>query len=252
MISQDALDFYKKNKDLKWRMYPIPDHFTTNVERANWILNHADFGWIELDLSIDLSGWQLEAAQCKDYCVDHREGDSYGWRSSCIHGIDIKKTGAWTNYGYVEESQVPYRWTELAYRAPQITNFWKHEFPAVNYRRIRFMELIGGGYINPHSDRPGRLPGEENFNALEFGVPVNIAVVHPDSCHMVLEAYGTIPFKEGKAFIINIRHRHSVINFSKTDRIHVIGHSKGYGKRLEDFADLVVRSYQKQYERQSV
>lgn len=252
MISQEALDFYKKNKDLKWRMYPIPENLTTDIEKANWILNEAEFGWIELDLSIDLAGWQLEAGQCRDYFVAHRENSSHGWRSCCIHGIGIDKTGAWTNYGYTDEADVPYRWTDLAYRAPQVTSFWRNNFPAVDYRRIRFMDIIPGGSINPHSDRPGNLPGEENFDALTFGVPVNIAVLHPESCHMVLEGFGTVPFQEGRAFIINIRHRHSVINFSNKHRVHVIGHSKGYGKRLEDFASLVVRSYQKQYEHYKV
>jgi len=246
MISQEALDFYKKNKDLKWKMEDIPSNLTTAVEQASWILNKSNFGWIELDLEIDLGGWQLEAEQCKPFLVEHRENDSHGWRSCCIHGIDINKTGAWTNYGYTNESEVPYKWTSLAYRAPRVTSFWKHEFPADNFRRIRFMEVIGGGSINPHSDRPGRLPGEENFDALEFGVPINIAVIHPKECAMTLEGFGKIPFQEGKAFIINIRHYHSVVNLSKHTRIHVIGHSKGYGKKLENFCELVVRSYVKQ------
>jgi hypothetical protein len=63
---------------------------------------------------------------------------------------------------------------------------------------------------------------------------------------MVLEGYGIVPFEEGSAFIVNIRNYHSVVNFSNKKRIHVIGHSYGYGKQLIDFAQLVVRSYNKQ------
>jgi hypothetical protein len=95
---------------------------------------------------------------------------------------------------------------------------------------------------------PGRLPGEENFDALDFGVPVNIAVIHPKNCYMTLEGKGIVPFKEGRAFIVNIRHTHSVINFSQESRIHVIGHSYGYGSKKQEFAELVTRSYKKQYE----
>jgi hypothetical protein len=69
---------------------------------------------------------------------------------------------------------------------------------------------------------------------------------------MVLDKKGIVPFKEGKAFIVNIRHTHSVINFSNNSRIHVIGHSYGYGAKLEEFAELVVRSYKKQYERNRI
>jgi hypothetical protein len=66
---------------------------------------------------------------------------------------------------------------------------------------------------------------------------------------MVLEGYGVVPFNEGRAFIVNIRNYHSVINFSNDPRIHVIGHSYGYGSKKEEFAELVARSYVKQYNR---
>lgn len=113
------------------------------------------------------------------------------------------------------------------------------------------MSLLPDSAITPHSDMPGRLPGEDNFDALEFGVPINIAVLHPKDCYMVLEGHGIVPFKEGKAFIVNIRNYHSVINLSDRKRIHVIGHSYGYGSKLNEFAELVVRSYKKQYATQS-
>lgn len=243
MIS--ALEFYKNNKDCKWTVAPIPSHLVSNVEKARWILNKADFGWIELDLEIDLAGWQLEAHQAEPYFVPHREDNNTGWNSCCIHGIDIDKTGAWTNYGYSDETQVPYNWTDLAHKSTNIKRFWKDTFPSDKYRRIRFMELEPTSAITPHSDMPGRLPGEAGMDMLDFGVPVNIAVIHPKDCFMVLEGYGVVPFKEGKAFIVNIRNYHTVINFSKQNRIHVIGHSYGYGTKQEEFADLLVRSYEK-------
>jgi hypothetical protein len=165
-----------------------------------------------------------------------------------MHGIDISSTGAWTRYGYKKECDVPYQWTELSNNTPFIKSFWQDQFPSDQYRRIRFMEVIPDGHIKPHSDMPGRLPGEENFNALDFGVPVNIAVIHPDNCYMTLEGKGIVPFKEGRAFIVNIRHTHSVINFAQESRIHIIGHSYGYGSKKQEFAELVTRSYKKQYE----
>jgi hypothetical protein len=246
MIPTTALDFYNRNKDCLWTPKPIPKRFINDVQRAKWILNESDFGWLKLDINIDLGGWQLEAEQADPYFVDHREDESKGWTSCCLHGISVDKTGAWTNYGYTSEKDVPYQWTELGHKSPRVTHFWKNQFPTENYRRIRFMQLDSNSAITPHSDMPGRLPGEENFDALDFGVPINIAVIHPQDCHMVLEGYGIVPFEEGSAFIVNIRNYHSVVNFSNKKRIHVIGHSYGYGKQLIDFAQLVVRSYNKQ------
>jgi hypothetical protein len=245
MIPDEALNFYNKNKNLTWNVTPIPEHLISNIEKARWILNKAKFGWIELDIEIDLACWQLEAEQAKPYFVAHREEQNTGWNSCCIHGIDVDKTGAWTNYGYTDEKQVPYTWTELSYKSPIVKHFWGNEFPAKHYRRIRFMELEPMSAITPHSDMPGQLPGEAGMDMLDFGVPVNIAVVHPADCHMVLEGYGIVPFKEGKAFIVNIRNYHSVINFSGQSRLHVISHPFDYGDKLDDFAKLVVQSYNK-------
>jgi hypothetical protein len=245
MIAEKTLEFYQKNKDCIWQLEDIPTGLTTNLEIADWLLNTSAFGWLELDLEIDLAGWQLEAHQAEPYFVTHREDENDGWNSCCIHGIDTDKTGAWTNYGYTDEQQVPYRWTDLAHKAPIVSQFWQNKFPADKYRRIRFMEVEPDCAITPHSDMPGRLPGEDNFDALEFGVPVNIAVIHPDDCHMVLENFGTVPFKQGRAFIVNIRNYHTVVNLSKEKRIHVIGHAFGYGSKKEEFAELIVRSYHK-------
>lgn len=243
MIS--ALEFYNNNKNCIWTKEPIPPHLTSNLEKARWILNEANFGWIDLDIGIDTSVWQLESQQAEPYFVPHREEQNHGWNSCCIHGVDVDKTGAWTNYGYTDESQVPYHWTELSLKSPVVKHFWQDIFPTNSYRRIRFMELEPHSAIIPHSDMPGRLPGEADMDMLDFGVPINVAVIHPKDCYMVLEGYGVVPFKEGKAFIVNIRNYHSVINFSDQKRIHVIAHSYGYGSKLSEFADLVVRSYEK-------
>ena len=243
MIDNNALDFYNKNKNCTWNVQPIPADLISYVDIANWILNDSDFGWLELDISIELPAWQHESTNALPAYVGHRSDNNQGWNSCCIHGIDIEKTGAWTTYGYTNEHDVPYEWTALSDKTPVIKNFWQNEFPSDDYRRIRFMQLEPNSAITPHSDMPGRLPGEDNFNALEFGVPVNIAIIHPAECYMVLEGYGVVPFKEGKAFIINIRHYHSVLNFSKHPRIHMIGHSFGYGLHKEAFSELVVRSY---------
>jgi len=216
----------------------------SDYEIADWLLNKSDFGWLELDIEFNLDAWKKETAAAR--FVDHRGSEHPGWNSSCIHGIDVDKTGAWTNYGdWTDESEVPYKWTSISEHTPNIKSFWE-EFPYESYRRIRFMQLEPGGRISPHSDAPGRLPGEENLDMLEFGVPINIAIIHPDECYMTLEGHGTVPFKEGKAFIINIRNVHSFVNNSNKPRIHLIAHGIP-GSRKNDFVKLIARSYRKQY-----
>ena len=215
-----------------------------DYEIADRILNHSNFGWLELDINFDLNAWKHEANAAR--FVDHRGPEHPGWNSCCIHGIDVDKTGAWTNYGYSREEDVPYKWTSISEHTPSIKSFWE-QFPYERYRRIRFMELEPSGVISPHSDVPGRLPGEDNLDMLEFGVPINVAIIHPNDCHMTLKGHGTVPFKEGKAFIINIRNVHSFVNNSNTPRIHLIAHGIP-GKRKAEFVELIARSYRKQYE----
>ena len=216
----------------------------TDYEITDWLLNKSNFGWLELDIEFDLDAWKKETAAAQ--FVDHRGSEHPGWNSSCIHGIDVDKTGAWTNYGYTREEDVPYQWTSISQHTPSIKRFWE-QFPYERYRRIRFMELEPGGKISPHSDAPGRLPGEQDLDMLEFGVPINVAIMHPEDCHMTLEGHGTVPFQEGKAFIINIRNVHSFVNNSSSSRIHLIAHGVP-GNRKEEFVELIARSYRKQNE----
>jgi hypothetical protein len=243
-----ALEFYHSNKNLLWQMPALPSNVTTDYEIADWLLNKSNFGWLELDVKFDLTTWQNESKVAR--FVDHRGSIHPGWNSCCIHGIDVDKTGAWTNYGYSSEDEVPYKWTSISEHTPNIKNFWE-AFPYEKYRRIRFMELEPNGFISPHSDAPGKLPGEDNLNMLDFGVPINVAIIHPTECYMTLENYGQIPFSEGKAFIINIRNYHSVINFSDKSRIHLIAHGIP-GKEKSKFVELIARSYKKQYERNKI
>jgi hypothetical protein len=86
---------------------------------------------------------------------------------------------------------------------------------------------------------------------LDFGVPINVAIINPTDCYMTLEKYGTVPWQEGKAFIVNIRNYHSVINFSNTSRIHLIAHGIP-GEKKSKFVELIARSYRKQYERNKI
>lgn len=242
----NSLDFYNANKNISSKLPALPSHIKTDYEIANWLLNESDFGWLELDIKIPYQIWDKESTYAT--YVNHRGDDHPGWNSACIHGIDVDKTGAWTNYGdWKDESEVPYKWTSLSEHTPNIKQFWE-QFPYERYRRIRFMQLLSDGVINPHSDAPGHLPGEKGLDMLDFGVPINVAITHPPGCYMTLEGHGIVPFVAGKAFIINIRNYHSVINMSSKTRTHLIAHGIP-GCCKKDFAELVARSYRKHYEK---
>lgn len=197
-------------------------------------------GWIELDLNLDLSTWQKESKLSEEFLVSHREGGGHnGWRSCCIHGLAVDYTG--TN---MDASLDEYHWTELSELTPTITNFWK-SFPSERFARVRFMELAAGGWVAAHNDSPNGVKNTE-FNMMDHMIPINVAITHPAGCSMEVKGYGTVPFKEGKAFIVNITNTHKVTNTSNFPRMHLISHCV-IGSKKKEFAELVVRSYNKNH-----
>jgi hypothetical protein len=241
-MNQEVLDFYNKNKHYHYTPPEVPnDVKNDNLKFSRWLLNHSNFAWIELDIDLNLEDWKKESLTALDYFVEHRSSESLGWKSCCIHGLGIDKTENWPQY-LDDESLIKYDWTQLSDLTPTIKNFWRNEFPAELYQRIRFMLIEPGGYISPHSDAPGKLPGEKsNYDTLD-GWPINLAIIHPEECHMVLENFGVVPFKEGKPMLINIRHNHAFLNFSNENRVHLIS-AAIFGSKVNEFSKLIYRSF---------
>lgn len=240
MIS--AIDFYHEHKIHCPSLPEIPKELINDVEITQWIFSQ-NIPFIELDLKFDVNQWQLESKSAEDFYVAHRESQPHiGWKSCCIHGIDIDKTGVWQTYTDVEPE---YRWTSLSTLTPSITDFCK-KLPLEKFARIRFMKLEADGWIAPHNDSP---PGYgSNFKLIDHLVPINIAIDHPNDCYMTLKDHGIVPWSNGNLKIVNITNDHSVINFSKSNRIHLIVHG-WIGNKINEFSGLIVRSYKKQYER---
>ena len=109
------------------------------------------------------------------------------------------------------------------------------------------MELAAGGHIAAHNASPNGIKNTD-FNMMDHMIPINVAITHPENCQMHLQGHGTVPFTPGKAFIVNITNTHSVVNHSEQPRMHMIAHCI-IGDKKKEFAELVVRSYNKQNER---
>ena len=243
-----TINFYNENKNKNWRLPEIPSNLKTNYEIARWIFTQ-NIGWIKIDLEFDLNGWKQDIENIKDYFVPHRNQESKGWRSCCIHGLGIEKTENSVAYGYNDETNAPYDWTELADKAPHVVAFFKNVFPCDSYKRIRFMELEPGGYIQEHGDVPDDFESETDLDPMDFGIPLNIAVIHPAECYMTFKNKGVLPYKEGEMYIPNVAEKHAFLNFSEQRRIHIIADCIP-GSKKDQYVDLLVRSYKKQYDSQ--
>lgn len=211
-----------------------------SIEQARKILR-SGIPWLELDLNINADVWKQQTLEAEPHYVEYRDSESYLWSSCCLHGIDIDKTYTADNYGF-NEFQAPYKYTDLAYKCPVITDFWKHQFPAERYTRIRFMKVASGGHIGWHND--GTIPAE--IDPLTSILPINLAIWHPMNCEMEIEGHGVVPWTEGKILMLNISKNHAVFNRSGKPRIHMIANVI-LGNKTKEFCDMLVRCYNAQY-----
>ena len=159
-----------------------------------------------------------EAQQLRSRMVVHRRP---GWRRICLHGLRAAQTGRPEAYGYEKDRDAPYDWTEIADECPASVRFIRR-LPYKRFYRVRFMLLEPGGEIPIHADQDEPCLG-----------PLNIAVTHPADCHFYMEGFGEIPFTPGKGYLLNLCHRHWVVNSSQEDRYHMIVHGQHDQKRLD-------------------
>lgn len=210
------------------------------IEQARKILK-TGIPWLELDIPFDADVWKQQALAAEPFYQEYRESGSDKWSSCCLHGLGTDKIYTADHYGH-NEYHAPYQYTDLAYKTPVITDFWKNQFPAERYTRIRFMKIAPCGMIDWHND--GSIP--EDIDPLDSILPINIAVSHPKNCNMELKDHGIVPWADGKIIMINISKDHAVFNRSSKNRIHMIANVI-LGNRRQEFCEMLVRCYNKQY-----
>jgi hypothetical protein len=211
------------------------------LDQARAILRNKNIPWLELNMQFDSDVWKQQALEAEPYYQEYRDSDSVDWAACCLHGLGVDKIYTADNYGH-NEFIAPYQYTDLSYQTPVITDFWKNQFPAEQYTRIRFMRIGPQGSINWHND--GQLP--EDIDPLESILPINLAISNPVNCRMEIKGHGVVPWQDGKIFMINISKDHAVFNQSSKPRVHMIANII-LGNKKKEFCEMLVRCYNKQY-----
>jgi len=209
-MNEELKEFFFKNKKNNW----VPKDLPMNIWQSDW-------PWAPLFVNNYFEQEFLdELTILDDYFVFHRSKDKFksygheGWQSVTIHGIEYDKTEDFSQYGFKSQDDAGYTWTSVCKLIPKLTEFIK-SLPFKNYGRIRIMKLSPNGYIMPHTDGTGRI----------FG-PFNFALTNPNDCEFVFENYGTVPFKPGRGFILDLGIKHAVWNNSDKNRYHLIIHGE--------------------------
>ena len=204
---------------------------------AEWILNDSGLPWLPLSISVPHETIYKEIKNVGSLAVPHREeyAEHQGWRSFCLHGKSYDATREDSHYN----DDRPHKWTAEALELmPETVSFFQRRWPGQYYRRVRLMLLEPGGYVSVHRDN-----SKSGLRA------VNIAITQPPDCWFVMDRQGCVPFRPGRAMMLDTYNTHSVINDSDQPRWHIIVH-QDFGHL--PFQDLVVKSYQDMYNIQYV
>jgi hypothetical protein len=203
-----------------------------------------------LKLNITLPKESLEevtAVYNQKFFVKHRGAIHKGWLSAALHSIDgdFWKTMSGKKYGYKNDSDesIKWNWTDVCDYAPKTTEFFKKEFPANGYRRLRYMLLEPSGFIEEHCDAPSKVPYNPRKVDSIFSA-LNMCITQPDNCELTHLDNGPVPFKPFEIYLFNNDEMHYAFNKSDKNRFHIIAHAN-YN---DDFCKLFVESFEKNYE----
>lgn len=134
------------------------------------------------------------------------------------------------SYGYKNEAAAPHCWTDIAARCP-LTTEWVRGLPLSRLFRVRFMLLEAGAHIPEHHDQETRSLG-----------PINVALSNPVGCAVELVGIGIVPFKAGRAFLIDVSRSHRAVNASARRRYHLIVHGL-WDTGSEEAQGLLTKSF---------
>ena len=212
------------------------------------ILNSYNLFHLKLDIQLPKESIkEVQTVYDEEFFVSHRGKKHKGWESTCIHGIDgaYWKTMSGKQYGYESDSDsdILWDWTDVCHYAPKTVEFFKKDIPLKNYRRLRYMLLRPDGYILEHSDTPSGIPYTKRKPTSIFSA-LNICITQPKDCVLEHLSNGVVPFKPLEVFMFNNDEYHNAYNKSDENRFHIIAHAE-YDY---DFAELFVKSFEKNYE----
>ena len=165
----------------------------------------------KLELNVPVDAIYEEIHRIKKYLRSHRSDSGIGWQAFCIHGQAYHRTK--------EDSYYPaflgHRWTDEAIEHMPVTIKWLKSLGYKSFKRVRVMCLLPKGFINLHKDQEHSKLGA-----------VNIAINNPKDCKFYLQNYGTLEFKPGTAYQLDLSNYHMVVNNSNVPRYHIIIHGE--------------------------
>lgn len=214
--NKETKEFFEANEFIKpdFSNVDSPELWEEGQEELDAIMDGTKMPWIQLHVDIP---WQdiLEEGHhlLHTACYTAHRPNSSGWLSLAIHGMSSVHTNCPEDYGLPDSAEDDLSdWTDIAKFAPKTKQWMMDNKLYKRYTRARFMAVLPGGWLAPHTDKD---------ETVGIGA-TNVAINNPKGCKLVMGGWGEMPFEPGTAFKINTGYEHAVWNQSDEPRIHMI------------------------------
>lgn len=123
-------------------------------------------------------------------------GDAHpGWKAVCLHGLSAEQVLTAESYGYADEVDPDYKWTEIAEQTPAIKKYLDQLLTDRifdEFHRVRLMWLEPGATIENYRERP-----DQDFYLGAVFIPLNTPA------KWQFERWGEIPLNSGQALTLD-------------------------------------------------
>jgi len=232
-IDKETRDFIEKHEFTKRDFTTVDPSNLYDLMNPNGVIRNTLLPWCEVPINIPHKDIYKEASHLLETgCFTAHRRKSSGWLSLTIHGLSSVHTNVPHDYGLPDSwEDDESTWTDIARFCPATVEWMKSEVRYEPFTRVRYMVVLPGGWLAPHTDTD-TVPG--------LGA-TNVAINNPDGCKLVMENWGELPFTPGSAFKINTGYNHAVWNKSDTPRIHMIID----GDHSDYFKQKILEGYKK-------
>ncbi|WP_440921428.1 aspartyl/asparaginyl beta-hydroxylase domain-containing protein [Candidatus Pelagibacter sp.] len=150
----------------------------------------------------------------KKFFVD-QIGNKY-WQGTALRGISYDRPRPFFEYGYKNEEEVPYVWTDVANICPDTVSFLNNFF-CTKFYRIKISNLKPGGKIHPHVDSNKNGLGVSDKTTSGDTKFLMFSVYWPENVIFNIDRY-SLPIKTGEAWLLNYSLIHEIANYSNQNR----------------------------------
>ncbi len=206
----------------------------------NWIIRESNIPFLKLDMEVPVEKILQEILKVKESATG--QSGNAAWKGAVLHGLSTDKPRPAKFYGYSNEDEAPYVWTDVVEKTPFTKKWIEDTLPYSRLYRVKMNLLEPGGEIGPHVDSKKSILGVSDLTSPEHVTYVTFAIEWPKEVIFNVGNY-RMPIQTGDVYLVNFSNLHEVYNKTDKDRYSIIVMAKFDDS--EEWRKLVEKSYLK-------